>query len=71
MKFSKANYSKMEKVKMFLKKYGYILGIVFAALVITTVGLVAGLTKKPTGGKNCKSTITGCRSTKSRLAFTC
>jgi len=43
MKFSKSNFSKKERFKMFLKKYGYIFGVVIAALAITTIGLVAGL----------------------------
>ncbi len=48
MKFSKSKYSKGERIKLFFKKYGYIVGIVVAALAITTVGLVAGLSGRDT-----------------------
>ncbi len=48
MKFSKTNYSKGERFKMFFKKYGYIVGLVVAAVAITAVGLVAGLTRPDT-----------------------
>lgn len=53
MKFSKSKFSKGERFKMFIKKYGYIFGVVVAALAITTIGLVAGLS----GGGN-HATIT-------------
>lgn len=52
MKFSKSKYSKGERVKLFFKKYGYLVGIIVAALAITSVGLVAGLT-----GGNTKTDI--------------
>lgn len=50
MKFSKTNYSKGERFKMFFKKYGYIVGLAVAAVAITAVGLVAGLTASTKAG---------------------
>ena len=43
MKFSKTNYSKKERFKMFFKNFGYLVALGVAAVAITTVGLVAGL----------------------------